>query len=90
MKAKMEEKLILCNCFSPEHQMIIFYDKEDNIAYIEYHLKPLSFFERIKHAVKYIFGYRCKYGDFDEMIVDDKYADYFIELGSKLKENASY
>ena len=84
----MEEKLIRCMCHSPEHQLIIDYDEEDNIAYIEYHLRPLPFFQRIKHAVKYIFGHRSIYGDFDEVLVDKEYADYFIELGTKLKENA--
>ena len=89
IKRTMEEKLILCNCHSPEHQMLIFYDEEDNIAYVEYHLKPLPFFKRVIHAIKYIFGYRSKYGDFDEILIDEKYADYFIELGNKIKENAS-
>lgn len=84
----MEEKLIRCMCHSPEHQLIIDYDEEDNIVYIEYHLRPLPFFQRIKHAVKYIFGHRSIYGDFDEVLVDKEYADYFIELGTKLKENA--
>jgi hypothetical protein len=84
----MDEKLIRCMCHSPEHQLIIDYDEEDNIAYIEYHLCPLPFFQRIKHAAKYIFGHRSIYGDFDEVLVDKEYADYFIELGTKLKENA--
>ena len=81
----MEEKLIRCACFSVEHQMIIDYDEEDNLAYVEIHLKPLPFFERVWHAIKYVFGHRSRYGDFDEMILDSKYADYFIELGNKLK-----
>ena len=89
MKAKMEEKLILCVCHSPEHQMIISYDEEDNLAYAEIHLNPDTFFKRIKNAVKYIFGHRSIYGDFDEMIIDSTYADYFIDLGTKLKKNAS-
>ena len=86
---KMEEKLILCVCHSPEHQMIIDYDKEDNLAYVEIHLNPDSFFKRLKNAIKYIFGHRSIYGDFDEMIIDSSYADYFIDLGNKLKKNAS-
>lgn len=85
---KMDEKLLVCACHNVEHQLIIEYDKEDNLAYFEIHLNKLPLWERLKHAIKYTFGYKCKYGDFDELIIDSKYADYFIELGTKLKENA--
>ena len=84
----MDEKLVRCACYSPEHQMIIDYDEKDNLAYVEIHLKPDNFFKRVRNAIRYIFGHRSIYGDFDEMIVDNTYADYFIELGNKLKENA--
>lgn len=84
----MEEKLIRCACRNVEHQMVIDYDEEDNLAYVEYHLVKLPFFKRLKNGVKYIFGYESRYGDFDEMILDDTYADYFIYLGNKLKKNA--
>lgn len=81
----MEEKLIVCQCHNVEHQMIIYYDEEDNFAYVQYHLSPLSFFERLVHGIKYIFGYRSKYGDFDEIIVGSEYGQYFSELGKKLQ-----
>ena len=84
----MEQKLIVCACHNVEHQMIIDYDKEDNLAYVEFHLVKLPFFKRVKHGIKYIFGHKSRYGDFDEMIIDDAYADYFIDLGNKLKKNA--
>ena len=36
---------------------------------MEIHLAKLSFWDRLKHGIKYIFGYRCMYGDFDEVIL---------------------
>lgn len=84
----MEEKLLRCICHSPEHQLIVDYDEEDNIAYVEVHLTPLPFFDRLKHAIKYILGHRSIYGDFDEVLLGNEHADYFIELGNKLKKNA--
>lgn len=84
----MDEKLIVCACFNVEHQMIIEYDEEDNLAYVEYHLAKLPFWKRLWHGIKYIFGYRSKYGDFDEMIITDKYGEYLKELGEKLLNNA--
>ena len=84
----MEQKLIVCACHNVEHQMIIDYDKEDNLAYVEFHLVKLPFLKRLRNGIRYIFGYESRYGDFDEMIIDSTYADYFIDLGTKLKKNA--
>ena len=80
----MEEKLLVCECHNVEHQAIIYYDREDNLAYIEYHLCKLPFLKRLKSGIKYIFGYTSKYGDFDEMVIGSDYGEYFIDLGTKL------
>ena len=80
----MEEQLIICECHNPEHQMIFEYDNDLNCVYVEYHLSPMPFFKRLLHGIKYIFGYRSKFGDFDEIIVGNKYGEYFAELGNKL------
>lgn len=84
----MKQKLIICECHSPEHQVILNYDEEYNLIYAEYHLCPLPFFQRVWHAIKYAFGYRCKYGDFDEILIGEEYADVLIELGTELKKNS--
>lgn len=62
-------ELLRCKCHSNEHIIIVDYFEEDDEFYIDIHLTPLSFFERIIHAIKYIFGYRSKYGDFDTIIL---------------------
>jgi hypothetical protein len=36
---------------------------------MEVHLAPLGFWDRVVNGLKYIFGHRSKYGDFDDMIL---------------------
>lgn len=60
-----------CACYNVEHQIIFTYDPEwDEIDALVY-LRPDNFFKRIKNAVKYIFGHRSRYGDFDVFIFNN-------------------
>lgn len=70
-KPRME--IILCECSSAEHQIILrSFPEDDNEIYITYHLGKLPLWERVKYGVKYgvkyIFGYQSKYGAFGELI----------------------
>lgn len=58
--------LLICECHSKEHQIII--SNDEDFAYCSIHLNKLPFFKRLINGIKYIFGYRCKYGDFDEFL----------------------
>jgi len=62
---------MVCECNSTEHIVIfqVVDGYEDEID-VEIHLTPRPFFERIWYGLKYIFGYRCKFGDFDEILLD--------------------
>jgi len=68
-------ELFICECSSAEHQMIIRWDDwdgtdEEDFVFVTIHLNPeRSIWKRIKHAVMYIFGYRCRYGHFDEIVL---------------------
>lgn len=85
---KDDKEILVCACHSVEHQVVISYDEEDNQAYISIHLVPLySFWKRFVHGIKYIFGYRCKYGDFDEFLFKEEHAEKLQELVEKLKNN---
>lgn len=66
----MIRECFICSCENIEHQMIFSYfeDEFGGDVYVQIHLVPCSFLKRIKNAIKYIFGYRSKYGDFDEFI----------------------
>ena len=68
-KQKELEEIIICACHSPEHQLLIRTIDGDDDVYLSMYLVPLSFFKRLRYGLKYIFGYRCKYGAFDEIII---------------------
>lgn len=78
-------EILVCECHSLEHQFAIWYDEEDNILYIEPHLRRKSWRDRILYAISYIFGRQSNYGAFDEIMVNPDDADTLIEYLSKLK-----
>jgi hypothetical protein len=65
-------EVVICKCSSSEHQIIIrtFENDEDDEIYLDIHLASRPFLERVKYAFKYIFGYKSKYGAWDEFILD--------------------
>lgn len=67
----MEREILICQCESAEHQLSFAWigDEKFGDVYVGVYLSPLSLWQRIKNGVKYIFGYRSKYGDFDDMII---------------------
>lgn len=81
------EKVLICQCSDVNHQIIIRYDKEYNIAYASVYLSKLPLLKRIKNAIKYIFGYKSEYGDFEEFIISKKHSEYLKELSQQLEKN---
>lgn len=71
----MEEKFIRCVCHSPKHQAIFSYDPDEKDCpelWMEIHLCHYeNFFRRVWIALKYIFGYRCEYGHWDCLLLDE-------------------
>lgn len=73
----MSEKTlqIVCDCGSPEHQMSMWYDEQEpDFVCLEFHLAHKPFFQRIKHALKYVLGHKSRYGCFDETLITQKSA----------------
>jgi hypothetical protein len=73
----LKTDLFVCTCGDVQHQLIVRYwkglvHKEDKPeVFVEVLLNPeLNIWKRIVNAVRYIFGYRSKYGDFDEVILE--------------------
>lgn len=68
------DEIMICACSSTEHQIVFssFDDKNEDYrsVYCMIHLNKLPFFKRLYNGIKYIFGYKCKYGDFEEFIID--------------------
>jgi hypothetical protein len=79
-----------CSCHSPEHLVkFSFYNEEtdEGDLYLSTFLNPeYRWYKRVWVAIKYIFGYKCKYGHFDETIIDPKDRDKFYNLAKKFKE----
>ena len=85
------QELFICQCGDPSHQFIISADAESGDihgAYISVHLnRDHSIFKRIWTAMKYVFGRRSIYGDFDEVIINPKDADRLQMVVDYLKEH---
>jgi len=79
----MSLELLVCECSSLEHQIIIY--KEDDQVYAYFHLSNLSFFRRIKYAIKYIFGYKCKYGAFEEFMFGEQHVESLKNIIKELE-----
>lgn len=70
---KNTTEIIICECCSSEHQLIFrtIYNPQDiqnDEVFIDIHLNKKSFWKRLKYGLKYIFGYKCRFGAFDEII----------------------
>ena len=69
----MKRETIICSCFNSEHQINFIHDPDDKLVYCEIHLVKLPFLKRLKYGLKYIFGYKCRYGCFDEFIFTEEH-----------------
>lgn len=82
----MENHYLECHCHSPEHTLVFHFDEnEPNELYAHVFLNPDPFFKRIWNSIKYIFGYKCRYGHFDEFILNPKDAKKLINLLERVK-----
>ena len=87
-----------CDCHSHEHtlRLSIVYDKEVPDCEIYAHIFLNTYdniLKRIWTAIKYIFGYKCRYGHWDEWIIsrDDAkrlrdFCDKMIEFKDKYEK----
>ncbi len=76
-----------CDCGSPEHALVFTLDKDYNEIYTSVflsHWRP--WWHRIWIAVKYVFGYKCKYGHFDCFSMQRKDAKRLISMASQISE----
>jgi len=96
-KNEPKHELFLCDCFSADHQMIFTYVEDENWedVYVNVHLNHyFPFWKRIKIGIKYIFGWKSRYGSFDEFIFHpgdskklQKVVDYLKEVESRVNIN---
>ena len=68
-----------------------FEDEVVGNVYATIHLRKKSFWTRLKYGIKYIFGYQCRYGAFDEFIFSPKDAGKLQKVVGFLKrKNITY
>lgn len=63
---------LTCDCNDVEHQAVFRYwlDDEFPTLTLEVHLVRYGFFIRLVAGIKYIFGYKSRFGSFDEILVN--------------------
>jgi len=84
-------ELFICACHSTDHQLIFlpFEDKEHgNEVFVHVHLVSQPFWKRLRHGIKYIFGHKSRFGDFDEMILNKDHAKQLLEMSRFLDKEA--
>lgn len=96
MRNDGDKDILICDCHSTEHQMVLLYSEEDfhgkkiPMCYAHIHLNKRPFWERLKYGIKYIFGYQSRYGAFDEFIFNPKDSEKINSLGSYLSSALSH
>jgi hypothetical protein len=76
----MNPQILICNCNSTEHQIVLLQAENDDVLYLQIHLAPRPFLHRLKYAIKYIFGYRCKYGAWDEFELTKEHVEILNQI----------
>jgi hypothetical protein len=80
---------LVCECRSPEHVVQITANTmkdSDTVLYIGVQLPKLPWHKRVVRGVKYIFGYQCKYGHWDEAVIGGSEAISLMEFLSDVLE----
>jgi len=68
----MEYTYVECDCTSGEHTIRFVLESDEVYPHIYVNMQlshSRSFFKRLWLAVKYVFGYECKYGHWDETLL---------------------
>lgn len=77
-----------CSCNSSQHTLKFEFDddKELPLIYVSIFLSEFPWYMRLFEALKYVFGYKCRYGHFDEFILKKQDCDRLIDIIVKLKD----
>ena len=61
-----------CVCDSDEHVFVVRMDREEGEMYTSVHLNGyLPWYKRAWYALRYVFGYHCRYGHWDCVLLDE-------------------
>lgn len=83
----LDRHTFICDCNSLEHQFSFWYDEELNQLYFEPHLYDTTWpwYKRFWGRLKYVFGYKSRFGAWDEVIINSKDAPKLIQYLEKIK-----
>jgi hypothetical protein len=82
----MKRFMLNCHCGTIEHAWF-FTDGENDFLYVTSFLEEDVWYNRIKNAIKYIFGFKCSYGHFSETILDVERSRELVEFLQSYIEN---
>jgi hypothetical protein len=77
-----------CSCHSPEHTLRFWFDDDEDypFVYASVFLGSVPWRRRVWLGIRYIFGYKCRYGHFDEFLLRPEDADRLIAVAEALKK----
>jgi hypothetical protein len=88
--APMITEFFECACHSDEHTLKFSYDPDSVEIYSSVFLHQYrNIFKRLWVALKYVFGYRCKYGHWDCFIMRPEDASRLRSLLDRMVEDAA-
>ena len=61
-------------------------DKVYPMIYLHIHLAKRPFWQRVKYGISYILGRQCRYGAFEEMILNPDDAPKYEKISEYLKK----
>jgi hypothetical protein len=92
MEIKKTKDVLICECHSTDHQILLMYSEDEHptgttypVCYAHIHLNKRPFWQRVKYSIKYIFGYKCRFGAFDEFLFNPEDADKLEKLVNYLR-----
>lgn len=90
----IHHKYYECQCYSSEHLIKLAYHSKDKTleleeeVFLSVHLHSSdNSWSRLKRAIKYVLGYKCKYGAWDEVILKRSDIREIHEIFSKYLED---
>jgi len=84
-----EKEYFECECGDMDHILRMCYFKDDvDFMYVDVHLRQQTFFKRVWKAIKYVFGRRSAFGDFDEFLWGPREAKRARDMIDKFLEAA--
>lgn len=85
-----DRKIFICECCSYEHQVIFWWDEDEKQVYATFHLVTYkNFFQRLWRGIRYAFGYKSKYGAWDEFLFSPEAKKQLTEWLNKANGDTS-